>query len=301
MAPVTNVEIHKDMPDLAILSQVILSGIFIGFIYALVSVGLTVIYGVMDIVNFAHGEFLMLSMYVVFWLYALFRIDPIFGLPVSVLVLFVVGVLTHKLIVRPVLDAPMSAQIFVTFGLLVFLQGVAQFLWSPSYRLIQEPLLSGRLQVAGLNVSLAQGVAAIGALLTTAFVYWFIEKTETGRALQAVAEDRQAASLMGINSDRMFALAWGIGAACVGVAGALLANYYYLFPTVGTVFALIAFVAVALGGFGSVPGALVAGIIIGLVEVLSGFLIAPAYKEVTVFALYLVVVLVRPQGLLGEW
>ena len=255
----------------------------------------------MDIVNFAHGEFLMLSMYVVFWLYALFRIDPIFGLPVSVLVLFVVGVLTHKLIVRPVLDAPMSAQIFVTFGLLVFLQGVAQFLWSPSYRLIQEPLLSGRLQVAGLNVSLAQGVAAIGALLTTAFVYWFIEKTETGRALQAVAEDRQAASLMGINSDRMFALAWGIGAACVGVAGALLANYYYIFPTVGTVFALIAFVAVALGGFGSVPGALVAGIIIGLVEVLSGFLIAPAYKEVTVFALYLVVVLVRPQGLLGEW
>lgn len=301
MAPVTNGEIHKDMPDLAILSQVILSGIFIGFIYALVSVGLTVIYGVMDIVNFAHGEFLMLSMYVVFWLYALFRIDPIFGLPVSVLVLFVVGVLTHKLIVRPVLDAPMSAQIFVTFGLLVFLQGVAQFLWSPSYRLIQEPLLSGRLQVAGLNVSLAQGVAAIGALLTTAFVYWFIEKTETGRALQAVAEDRQAASLMGINSDRMFALAWGIGAACVGVAGALLANYYYIFPTVGTVFALIAFVAVALGGFGSVPGALVAGIIIGLVEVLSGFLIAPAYKEVTVFALYLVVVLVRPQGLLGEW
>ena len=289
------------MPDLAILSQVILSGIFIGFIYALVSVGLTVIYGVMDIVNFAHGEYLMLSMYVVFWLYALFRIDPIFGLPVSVLVLFVVGVLTHKLIVRPVLDAPMSAQIFVTFGLLVFLQGVAQFLWSPSYRLIQEPLLSGRLQVAGLNVSLAQGVAAIGALLTTAFVYWFIEKTETGRALQAVAEDRQAASLMGINSDRMFALAWGIGAACVGVAGALLANYYYIFPTVGTVFALIAFVAVALGGFGSVPGALVAGIIIGLVEVLSGFFIAPAYKEVTVFALYLVVVLVRPQGLLGEW
>ncbi len=289
------------MPDLAILSQVILSGIFIGFIYALVSVGLTVIYGVMDIVNFAHGEFLMLSMYVVFWLYALFRIDPIFGLPVSVLVLFVVGVLTHKLIVRPVLDAPMSAQIFVTCGLLVYLQGVAQFLWSPSYRLIQEPLLSGRLQVAGLNVSLAQGVAAIGALLTTAFVYWFIEKTETGRALQAVAEDRQAASLMGINSDRMFALAWGIGAACVGVAGALLANYYYIFPTVGTVFALIAFVAVALGGFGSVPGALVAGIIIGLVEVLSGFFIAPAYKEVTVFALYLVVVLVRPQGLLGEW
>jgi len=289
------------MPDLAVLLQVILSGIFIGFIYALVSVGLTVIYGVMDIVNFAHGEFLMLSMYVVFWLYTLFNIDPIFGLPVSVLALFIVGVLTHKLVVRPVLDAPMSAQIFVTFGLLVFLQGLAQFLWSPSYRLIQNPLLGGRLDVMGFNVSKPQLVAAIGALLTTALVYWFIEKTETGRALQAVAEDREAAALLGINSDRIFALAWGIGAGCVGVAGALLANYYYIFPTVGTVFALVAFVAVALGGFGSVPGALFAGIIIGVVEVLSGFLIAPAYKEVTVFALYLIVVLVRPQGLMGEW
>lgn len=289
------------MPDPAVLMQVILSGIFIGFIYALVSVGLTVIYGVMDIVNFAHGEFLMLGMYVVFWLYTLFRIDPIFGLPASVLVLFVIGVLTHRLVVRPVLDAPMSAQIFVTFGLLVFLQGIAQFLWSPSYRLIQEPLLAGRLSVLGFNLSKPQLVAAVGALLTTGFVYWFIERTETGRALQAVAEDREAAALMGINSDRMFALAWGIGAGCVGVAGALLANYYYIFPTVGTVFALIAFVAVALGGFGSVPGALVAGIIIGVVEVLTGFLIAPAYKEVTVFALYLVIVLVRPQGLLGEW
>lgn len=289
------------MPDLTVLIQVILSGIFIGFIYALVSVGLTVIYGVMDIVNFAHGEFLMLGMYVVFWLYTLFGIDPIFGLPVSVLVLFIVGVLTHKLVVRPVLDAPMSAQIFVTFGLVVFLQGIAQFLWSPNYRLIQEPLLAGRLSVLGFNLSKPQLVAAIGALLTTGFVYWFIEKTETGRALQAVAEDREAAALMGINSDRMFALAWGIGAGCVGVAGALLANYYYIFPTVGTVFALIAFVAVALGGFGSVPGALAAGIIIGVVEVLTGFLIAPAYKEVTVFALYLVIVLVRPQGLLGEW
>lgn len=289
------------MPDPLILLQVILSGIFIGFIYALVSVGLTVIYGVMDIVNFAHGEFLMLSMYVVFWLYALFRIDPLFGLPVSVLALFVVGVLTHKLVVRPVLDAPMSAQIFVTFGLLVFLQGLAQFLWSPSYRLIQEPLLSGRMSVAGFNINIAQLFAAIGALLTTAFVYWFIERTETGRALQAVAEDREAAALLGINSDRIFALAWGIGAACVGVAGALLANYYYIFPTVGTVFALVAFVAVALGGFGSVPGALLAGLIIGVVEVLSGFLIAPAYKEVTVYLLYLIVVLVRPQGLLGEW
>jgi branched-chain amino acid transport system permease protein len=289
------------MLDPSILPQVILSGIFIGFVYALVAVGLTLIYGVMDIINFAHGEFLMLSMYIVFWLYAIFLIDPIFGLPISVIALFFVGALTYKLVIRPVLDAPMSAQIFVTFGLLVFLQGMAQFLWSPNYRLIQAPLLSGRLEFFGLFVGTPQMVAAIGSLLTTGFVYWFIKKTETGRAIQAVAEDKQAAALMGINSNRIFALAWGIAIACVGVAGALLANYYYIFPTVGSVFVLVAYVAVALGGFGSVAGALVAGIIIGVVEVLGGLLIAPAYEHVIVFVLYMVVVLTRPQGLLGEW
>jgi branched-chain amino acid transport system permease protein len=289
------------MFDATIIGQTILSGVLIGFIYALVAVGLTLIYGVMDIVNFAHGEFLMLSMYVVFWLYALAGLDPIVSLPVSVAVLFLVGVLTHKFVVRPVLRAPMSAQIFVTFGLMVFMRSGAQFLWSPNYRLIQEPLLAGRLEVVGLFVGKPQLMAALGAMVTTALVFWFLKRTETGRALQAVAEDQDAAALMGINPDRTFMLAWGIGAACVGVAGALLANYYYIFPTVGTTFVMMAFVAVALGGFGSVPGALLAGVIIGVVEVLTGLFVSPAFKNVTAYVLYMVVVLVRPRGLLGEW
>jgi branched-chain amino acid transport system permease protein len=289
------------MLDATIIGQTILSGVLIGFIYALVAVGLTLIYGVMDIVNFAHGEFLMLSMYVVFWMYALAGLDPIVSLPVSVAVLFLVGVLTHKFVVRPVLRAPMSAQIFVTFGLMVFMRSGAQFLWSPNYRLIQEPLLAGRLEVVGLFVGKPQLVAALGAMVTTALVFWFLKRTETGRALQAVAEDQDAAALMGINPDRTFMLAWGIGAACVGVAGALLANYYYIFPTVGTTFVMMAFVAVALGGFGSVPGALLAGVIIGVVEVLTGLFVSPAFKNVTAYVLYMVVVLVRPRGLLGEW
>ncbi len=288
------------MPDLSIFPQLLLSGMMIGFIYALVSVGLTLIYGVMDIVNFAHGEFLMLAMYVVYWLYAIVGLDPIMSLPVSVLVLFFIGVLTYHLVIKRVMSAPMSAQIFATFGLMILLQNVAQFLWSPNYRLIQNPLLAGRVDFLGLYAGKPQLVAAVGAVLTTGIVYWFIERTETGRAIQAVAEDREAAALMGINSDRTFALAWGIAAACVGVAGALLANYYYIFPTVGTVFILIAFVSVALGGFGSVPGALVAGVVIGIVEVLSGFYVSSAWKYVVVFLVYMVVVLVRPQGLLGE-
>ncbi|MCC6192012.1 MAG: branched-chain amino acid ABC transporter permease [Anaerolineales bacterium] len=289
------------MLDGTIIAQTLLSGVLIGFIYALVAVGLTLIYGVMDIVNFAHGEFLMLSMYVVFWLYALAGLDPMVSLPISVAVMFVVGVVTHKLVVRPVLRAPMSAQIFVTFGLMVFMRNGAQFLWSPNYRLIQTPLVAGRLELFGLFVGKPQLVAALGALITTGLVFWFLKRTETGRTLQAVAEDQDAAALMGINPDRTFMLAWGIGAACVGVAGALLANYYYIFPTVGNTFVLMAFVAVALGGFGSVPGALLAGVIIGVVEVLTGLFISPAFKNITAYVLYMVVVLVRPRGLLGEW
>lgn len=281
--------------------QTIVSGVLVGFIFSLTAVGLTLIYGVMDIVNFAHGEFLMLSMYVAYWAYALLGLDPLFSLPLCTLTLFLVGVLTHKLIVRHVLHAPMLSQIFATFGLMVLMRGTAQFLWTPNYRLIQQPLLSGRLSLFDIYVGVPQLVAALGALLTTGFVYWLVEKTETGRALQAVAEDREAASLMGINSDRTYALAWGIGAACMGVAGGLLANYYYIFPEVGSVFVSITFVVVALGGFGSVLGAFLAGIIIGVVEVLGGFFVGPAYKNVVVFVLYVIVVLARPQGLFGEW
>ena len=146
-----------------------------------------------------------------------------------------------------------------------------------------------------------QLVAAAGAVLAFVFIYWFVERTNTGRALMATAEDRQAASLMGINSERMFVLTWAIGSGCVGVAGALLSTFYYIQPEVGLTFGLTAFVVVALGGFGSIPGAFIAGLLVGLVQVSAGFFIAPALKFAVVLAIYLLVVLVRPQGLLGEF
>ena len=144
-------------------------------------------------------------------------------------------------------------------------------------------------------------MAAIGAVVTFAFIYWLVERTEVGRALMATAEDRETALLMGINSDRMFTLAWAIGSGCVGVAGALLATYYYIQPEVGLVFGLTTFVVVAMGGFGSIPGAFIAGILVGLIQVLSGFFIEPSWKFAVVLAIYLLIVFVRPQGLLGEY
>ncbi|MCL4532156.1 MAG: branched-chain amino acid ABC transporter permease, partial [Actinobacteria bacterium] len=191
-----------------LLTQTAVNGLMIGFIFSLVAVGLTLIFGMMEIVNFAHGEFLMIGMYASFWMWSLFSLDPLVSLPVSTLALALLGIATYKLIIKPILQAPMLAQIFATFGLMVFLRSLAQFLWTPNFRVIQHSLVSdGRLELGGIFVGLPQLVAAVGAVATFAFIYWFVEKTETGRALMATAEDRDAASLMGINSDRMFTVA----------------------------------------------------------------------------------------------
>jgi branched-chain amino acid transport system permease protein len=283
-----------------LLAQALVSGLLSGFVFALIAAGLSLIFGVMEIVNFAHGEFLMLSMYLSYFLHSSLGWDPLLALPLNAAVLFLFGALVYYALIRRVLRAPMLAQIFATFGLGVFLQNGAQFLFRPDFRMVGTTLASGRIALLGVFVSRPQLVAAIGAVSTTGLLYWLLTRTETGKALLATAEDRQAAALMGIDPDRMFALSWGLGAACVGVAGALLSTFYYVFPQVGGVFALIAFVAVALGGFGSVAGAFLGGIVIGVVESLAGVLVAPAVKNIFVFAIYLAVMLVRPRGFLGK-
>ncbi len=283
-----------------ILLQTLLSGILIGLIYSLVAVGLTMIFGVMDIVNFAHGEFLMLGMYASFWLFALYALDPIFTLPITALLLFALGAAVYQTVVRRIIGASMLSQIFVTFGLMVLFRGVAQFLWKPDFRAIEKSLVSGKVTLGALQFGLPQIVAGAGAITATFSIWWFLNRTRLGMALEATAADREAAQLMGIPAQRMFALAWGIGAACAGIAGALLSTFYPIFPEVGANFILIAFVVVALGGFGSVTGAFLAGVIVGVVEVLGGFLAGPQFKLALVLSLYLLVVLLRPQGLFGR-
>ena len=284
-----------------IILQTVMSGLLMGFIYALVAAGLSLIFGLMEIVNFAHGEFMMLAMFAAFWLYTLFGFDPLLSIPFAVALLFALGVATHYGIIRHILHAPMLVQITATFGLAVFIRSLAQFLWTPDFRSIPNPIVSGRVEVFGIFLGLPQIVASAGCLLAFALLFLFIHRTETGMALQATAQDREAASLMGIRTDRMYALGWGIGAACVAVAGVLITNYYFILPEVGLIFALIAYVTVAMGGFGSLLGALLAGVLIGLVEALGGLLIDPAFKYAIIFVMYLGVVLVRPKGLFGRF
>jgi len=283
-----------------ILIQTLVSGLLLGLIYALVAIGLTLIFGVMDIVNFAHGEFLMFGMYSSFWLFALFALDPIFTLPLTALFLFGLGALLYKLVIRKITNAPMVSQIFTTFGLMILFRGIVQFFWTADFRTVENSMVSGHVALGGIQIGTPQLSAGLGAIIVTTVIYLFLTRTRLGAALEATAADKEAAQLMGIDSQKMFALAWGIGAACAGVAGALLSTFFPIFPEVGANFILIAFVVVNLGGFGSVVGALIAGVLVGVIEVMGGFFLGPQYKMAIVLVLFLTVLMFRPQGLMGK-
>jgi len=192
-------------------------------------------------------------------------------------------------------------QIFATFGLATLIQGAAQYLFSPDYRSIKGGWLEGRtLELGGVFLPSAQVYAAVVSVLAFGGLYLLMTRTDFGRALEATREDKGAVALVGIDSNRVFTLGWGLGAALVGVAGAVLATFYYIHPQVGASFALIAYVTVALGGFGSVFGALAAGVIVGLVEAGTAALLPPALKALGIYVLYLAVLFLRPQGLFGK-
>ncbi|MBW1690528.1 MAG: branched-chain amino acid ABC transporter permease [Deltaproteobacteria bacterium] len=286
--------------DLAIIFQILISGLLIGFVFSLVAVGLTLIWGVMDIINFAHGDFMMIAMFSSLLIFTNLGIDPLFSLPVSLLLLFLIGLITYRLLIRPLIGHSGLAALLATFGLSIFLRNVMLLIFGPDFRVIQNSILAGkRLEIMGINLSLSQVVASIGCVLITYLVYLFISRSKMGRAIRATALDRDTALLMGINTNRVFALTFAIGSACVGVAGALLVNFYYVFPDVGFSFVILAFVIVALGGFGNIGGAFLAGILVGLVENAGGFLVAPDFKYTLVFVLYLIVIFIRPRGLFG--
>jgi branched-chain amino acid transport system permease protein len=281
------------------LVQQLVNGLLIGFMYSLIAIGLTLIWGVMNIVNFAHGDFLMLGMFTSFWLYTLYGLDPLFSIPICTVLLFVLGMLIYRFIVSKVMKGPMLAQLVVTFGVAIFLSNLAVFLWTPDFRLIEKPLLHGTWELGEIKLSIPKFVASIGSVLTSIFVFWFLKKTKIGKAILATEMDREAALLMGINTERINSISFAMGSALVGIAGAFLSTYYYIYPQVGGLFGTIAFAIVALGGFGSIEGAFIAGILVGLVQTLGGYFFDPAYKYAIVFLIYLITVWIRPQGLLG--
>ncbi len=282
-----------------ILLQAAVSGLLLGAVYALFSSGLTLIWGMMNFINFAHGEFVMLGMYValvVTW----GHFGPEAYTPAAAIVLFGLGAIVYMGLIRHVMRGPMLSHILSTFGLALLLRYAAFYVFKSDFQTLPETALSSTINLGGIFVSEAQLVAGVVAGLLALGMHVLLTRTALGSRMLAVAEDRGAAMLMGIRPDRMQALAWGLSAASAGIAGALMAIAYPFSPSVGETFVLTAFVVVSLGGFGSVPGAVIAGFAIGLVEALAGYWIGPIYKDVVVYALFVAILWVRPQGLLGR-
>jgi len=271
-----------------------------GAVYALFSSGLTLIWGMMNVVNFAHGDFVMLAMYVSFFCFSLLHAGPLLAVPLAAVLLFGLGVLVYLLLIRAVMRGPMLGQILATFGLALLLRYTAFGLFSADFKTLPDTLTGGTFAIGGLRLEGARLIAGGVALVITLAMHLMLTHTMLGSRLLAVAEDRQAAMLVGIRPDRMQALAWGLGAASTGVAGALIALFYYISPTVGESLSLIAFVVVCLGGFGSVPGALIAGLGIGVIQALSAFWVGAVYQDAVIYVLFLAVLWLRPQGLLGQ-
>jgi branched-chain amino acid transport system permease protein len=283
----------------AVLPQLIASGILLGGIYVLISIGLTLIFGVMRIVNFAHGEFLMLAMYLAVGVFAL-GLDPYFALLLGVPLSLAFGVLVYKLVVAPVVARAHAVQIFTTLGLSIVLQNGALMFWTANFRQLRLPYGDQVLLVLGAAVTLPQIIAFAVAAVFTAVLFVWIRFTYLGKAMRATAEDSHAATLMGIDTDRVFLVTFAVGTACVAVAGMLMAPLFPTYPTAGLPFVLIAYVVVVLGGMGSMVGALVGGLIVAFLDVMGGYIVGTAWKEVLYFAVFMSVLLIRPAGLFGQ-
>jgi branched-chain amino acid transport system permease protein len=282
------------------LLQVLLDGMLNGMLYALVAAGLCLIWGVMDVINFAHGEYLMVAMYVSYWLGFLAKVDPLISIVAAAAFIFILGALTYKLIIRYTVGKPPLSALLATFGLAMLLKNLCLNQFTPNFRILSGTWLGDRtFQLGALIVPVPQLTAGILALAVVGLIYFMIRSTRFGWAIQASAMDRDAAELMGINTEKIYILVFGIGGATVGIAGGIMPTYLAVHPEVGSMFGLIAFVCVAMGGFGSIPGALLAAILIGVVEALGGYYIAPVFKYVAVFGLYLAVVFLRPKGIFG--
>ncbi len=294
----------------------VVAGVLIGMVLALVALGLTIIFGVMDIVNFAHGEFLMLGMYTGLLTANATGMDPLLGIPVAAVVGYLLGIACYWGFIRFLLRGPMVAQLLGTFGLMLLLRNLALLLFGSEDRGVNAGLLVGKSVAFGMGVIVPATKLAAAALSLVSFaaVWLLMNRTRVGKALTATALNAQAARYMGIPTERMNALAWGIGGATVTVAGALIVNFWSVNPYVGLLFTMIAFTIVALGGFGSVPGALAAGIVVGLLMEIPGIWDSVAYatewdwmmdvpvtsfKYTFVYLAYFVIMVVRPRGLFG--
>jgi branched-chain amino acid transport system permease protein len=299
-----------------ILLSSIVAGLLFGMVLAIVALGLTIIFGVMDIVNFAHGEFLMIGMYTGLLTAQATGMDPLFTLPVAAAVGFILGIVCYAGFVKYLLRGPMIAQLLGTFGLMLLLRNLALLIFGAEDRALHHGLLVGKSFDIGMGIIIPATKLAAAGLSVVAFwgVWLLMNRTKMGKALTATSLNAQGARYMGIPTEKMNALAWGIGCATVTIAGALIVNFWSVNPFIGLLFTMLAFAIVALGGFGSVPGAFFAGLVVGMITEIPGFwdfftytfdsewmmdVPMTSFKYMWVYVAYFLIVVLRPRGLFG--
>jgi branched-chain amino acid transport system permease protein len=280
--------------------QSLISGILVGGVYALIGIGLTIIFGVMRVINFAHGDLLMLGMYATFYLFTVGKVDPFVSILITIPIMFILGGLLQKFLINKILGALPQNQILLTIGLGLVMSNSMMLAFTSDYKILTTTYSSSSFNVLGISVSTPLAISFSITVAITLALYWFLLKTDTGQAIRATAQDREAAQLMGINVKRMSIIAFGLGAALAGTAGALISPTYYIFPQVGSAFTLKAFVITVLGGMGSIVGATLGGVLIGVAESVGGVYLGSGWKEVIVFVLFLLVLLFKPSGLFGK-
>jgi branched-chain amino acid transport system permease protein len=280
--------------------QSLISGILIGGVYALIGIGLTIIFGVMRVINFAHGDLLMVGMYGTYFLFTMLHVDPFLSIVITIPLMFLYGALLQKVFINRMLGALPQNQILLTIGLGLIMSNTIMLAFTSDYKILSTTYSSSSMKLLGISISTPLLISFVITACITAALYWFLLKTNTGQAIRATAQDREAARLMGIDVRKTSTLAFGLGAALAGTAGALISPTYYIFPQVGSVFTLKAFVITVLGGMGSIVGATLGGVLIGVAESIGGVYIGSGWKEVVVFVLFLLVLLFRPSGLLGK-
>jgi branched-chain amino acid transport system permease protein len=279
------------------IGQVIISGVLSGALYAMVALGLALIFGVMRVINIAHGPLLMLGAYVTFFLYTWTGLNPLLTVPISMAVLFAVGVLLQRTLVFRVVDAPELSSLLLTFGISIALVNVAQNLFTSDLRAVEY--ITGSWVVAGLAISKPRFIAFVFALAVTGLAFLFLKTTRLGKAIRATSQSREVAMVCGVDVGRIHLLTFGLASALAAGGGALLAVIVAIQPEMGGVWTFKSFLVIVLGGAGNYPGALLGGLLLGVVEQMASLFLTTQLSEVVAYVLLVLVLLIRPTGLLG--
>ena len=278
----------------------VLSGLTMGAIYALVALGLTLIYGVLHIINFAHGSLLMLALYAAYFLFVHMGVDPYLAIPILLPVFFCLGYVLQRWLIAPMSGGSEQNVLLVTLALALIIDNLALYFWTSNTRSVDIPYAYNTVEFLGAYLPLGRVIAFFAAIAAAPLLWLFMTRTRTGSAIRAVAIEKRGAEIVGIDVNHTYAICFGIGTACVALAACLLLPTFYVTPQVGYSFVLVAFTTVVLGGMGSLPGALIAGLLLGVIESLCGLFLGESLGQIGIFMAFILILLFKPSGLLGR-